>query len=115
MVVLRQESTLLKSSAVILCSHIAKQSPRSLLLFINQLYDYIIGTIQFEKDLDIKKSILVLATNLIRNLKNDLVQHVGLDQLHKLKTLLEILVLNEKDLVAKGHAEMCLDDLNNLI
>ncbi|KAJ3310628.1 transmembrane and coiled-coil domains-containing protein 7 [Boothiomyces sp. JEL0838] len=73
------------------------------------------GELYPKYDLDIKKSILVLATNLIRNLKNVLVQHVGLDQLYKLKTLLEILVLNEKDLVAKGHAEMCLDDLNNLI
>ncbi|KAJ3318318.1 transmembrane and coiled-coil domains-containing protein 7 [Boothiomyces sp. JEL0866] len=115
MVVLRHESNFMKASAIILCSHIAKQCPRSLLPFISQLFDYILGTMQFEKDLDLKKGILVLATNLIRNLNNLLVHRVGIDPVLKLKILLENHILHEKDLISKGHAEMCLDDLNNLI
>ncbi|KAJ3270793.1 transmembrane and coiled-coil domains-containing protein 7 [Terramyces sp. JEL0728] len=115
MVVLRQDSNLMKSSAIILSSHIAKQCPRSLLPFISQLFDYILGTIQFEKDLDLKKGILVLSTALLRGLKNSLIHHVGLDQMQKFRVLLENLILNERDLLAKGHAEVCLDDLNCLI
>ncbi|KAI8894195.1 hypothetical protein BC833DRAFT_605760 [Globomyces pollinis-pini] len=115
MIVLRDPDVEMKSSAMILTSLIAKYSHLTLTPFIYQLFDFIIGTLQFEKEIQPRRAVLVLVSDIIRSFGTNLTAYVDVKPLKRLQILVRDIDAKDSDRISKGHAGMILEDLSHFM
>jgi hypothetical protein len=111
LVVLRDEDARLQSSALILSSVIANQTPRVIVPFIYQILDYILSTFELQKELAPRRGALVLISNLIRSLGFEFGAIVERKWLVRLREIIKRMAEGDKDLVSRGHAQSIYKDL----
>ncbi|KAJ3339612.1 transmembrane and coiled-coil domains-containing protein 7, partial [Kappamyces sp. JEL0680] len=124
MVVLRDTHPKMQSSAIILCSQITRQVPDVLVPFLYQLFDYILGLLQFQTELEPRRGkcrcandvigCLVLVYEVVVAFGFRLPTLIDVHQIARLKSSLETIAYTNSDLVSQGHAESALAMLQQL-
>jgi hypothetical protein len=110
MVVLREVDGRFQSSALILCSVIARQTPNILLPFLYQLLDYSLTLLNLQKEVAPRRGVLIFLSSIIRSFGFEFGAHVDRKWFTRLRERMKLMT-QDPDLICRGHAQSVLQDL----